>query len=196
MKFKKIYLMAVFLSAFFLLFFEAGASAQWITKTLDETGSYFWGDGDTSIAVDSNDKVHISYYDATNEDLKYVTNASSAIVISTIDSDGGAYLSMAIDSNDKLHIAYVDTTPSNDILKYATNASGNWVITTIDSIGLTYPGVYTNTGIALDLNNKVHISYYNAADKDLKYATNAGGGWVTATVDSTGDTGIYNSIAV
>ena len=31
-------------------------------------------DYDTSIAIDSNNKVHISYYDGTNDDLKYATN--------------------------------------------------------------------------------------------------------------------------
>jgi len=30
-----------------------------------------------------------------------------------------------------------------------------------------------DTSIAVDSNNKVHISYYNFSDKDLKYATNA-----------------------
>jgi len=77
---------------------------------------------DTSIALDSNDRVHISYYDDTNEDLKYATNASGSWQTYTIDSGGavGEYTSIAIDSNDKVHISYFDDI--YDDLKYATNA--------------------------------------------------------------------------
>ena len=42
----------------------------------------------TSIAVDSQDKVHISYYDCTNGDLKYITNATGSWVSETLDSTG------------------------------------------------------------------------------------------------------------
>jgi hypothetical protein len=47
----------------------------------------------TSIAIDSNDVVHISYYDATNKDLKYASNMQSFIqtgvgnIIKFIDRD-------------------------------------------------------------------------------------------------------------
>lgn len=55
-------------------------------------------------------------------------------------------------------------------LKYATNSSGEWQTFTIDSDGNV--GWYTS--IALDSNDKVHISYYyDYYNKDLKYATNA-----------------------
>ena len=48
------------------------------TKVVDSSG----GDvGEcTSIAIDTADKVHISYYDSSNSDLKYATNASGSWV--------------------------------------------------------------------------------------------------------------------
>ena len=146
----------------------------------------------TSIAIDSNNKVHISYYDATNDDLKYATDVSGAWVNSIIDSVGnvGGDTSIAIDSNDKVHISYYDAT--NEDLKYATDVSGAWVNSTIDSVGDV--GEYTS--IAIDSNNKVHISYYDSTNKDLKYATDASGSWVTSTIDSVGDVGSYTSIAI
>ena len=110
-----------------------------------------------SIAIDSNDDVHISYYDTTNKDLKYATDKSGSWVTTSIDTSGivGHYTSIAIDSNDDVHISYLDT--SNTDLKYATDKSGSWVTTSIDTSGQV--GYYTS--IAIDSNDDVHISYYD-----------------------------------
>ncbi len=118
----------------------------WCYETVDSAG----GVGEyTSIAIDSLDKVHISYCDATNYDLKYATNASGSWVTETVDSAGsvGGYTSIAIDSLDKVHISYFDDT--NNDLKYATNAlfpspdikangsDGPVTITTADTLTVT-----------------------------------------------------------
>ncbi|RJQ19377.1 MAG: hypothetical protein C4560_06135 [Nitrospiraceae bacterium] len=162
---------------------------QWQYETVDNSSSI---EQDASIAIDSNNSIHISYYDSTNKILKYATNASGAWVVLTIDAAGDArsLSSIAVDSEDKVHISYYDS--SNSSLKYATNASGLWVIYTIDSLG----DVGLNPSIAIDSNNNVHISYYDVTNGDLKYATNASGSWVTSTIDSSGDSGRYNSIAL
>jgi len=163
--------------------------ALWTTEIVDvgDVGEY------SSIATDSNNKVHISYYDNTNYDLKYATNASGSWETYTIDSEGdvGWYTSIAIDSNNKVHISYHDYT--NYDLKYATNASGSWETYTIDSEGDVG---WWNTSIAIDSNNKVHISYHDNTSYDLKYATNASGSWETYTIDSSGSTGWHTSIAI
>src|SRR3989338_2492216 len=175
------------------LYYAYFDGSQWQYETVDSSpgvGAY------ASIAIDSNNNVHISYQDSyPNDDLKYVTNASGAWVASTVDSAGyvGKYTSIAIDSNNNAHISYYDAIVNRD-LKYATNASGAWVTSTVDSEGNV--GEY-NTSIAIDSNNKVHISYYDVyPNKDLKYATNASGTWVASTVDSEGDVGGYTSIAI
>ena len=89
-----------------------------------------------SMAIDSNNKVHISYPASTSSALKYATNASGSWVTSTIGSGGlvGDYSSIAIDSYDKIHISYFDNT--NADLKYATNASGSWVTSALDGAGI------------------------------------------------------------
>jgi hypothetical protein len=44
--------------------------------------------------------------------------------------------------------------------------------------------------------NTPHISYYDSDNGDLKYATLDGGEWTIETIDSTGDVGLYTSIAL
>ena len=77
-----------------------------------------------------------------------------------------------------------------------TYAQADWVTSTIDSTG--YVG--SDTSIAVDSNNKVHISYRDNgstnSDKDLKYATNVSGSWVTSTVDGAGQVGVEPSIGI
>ena len=91
----------------------SAASETWVGLTIESGGVGRYN----SIATDSNKKVHISYYDETNRDLKYATNSSGSWVTTTIDSTGsvGGYTSIAIDSNNKAHISYLDWTPSVSI---------------------------------------------------------------------------------
>jgi hypothetical protein len=112
---------------------KSALSASWTTEAVDAP-KYFTGFSQRAIAIDGFNR-HISYYDYTNDDLKYATNASGSWVTSTIASEGdvGWYSSIAIDSNNKVHISYYDET--NGELKYATDASGSWVTSTIDSVG-------------------------------------------------------------
>jgi hypothetical protein len=180
---------------------SCSSASSWSKITIEsssgDVGKY------NSIAIDSNDALHISYRDSTNTNLKYATcssscSSASSWTNSTIDSDGnvGSRTSIAIDSNDAVHIAYHDIT--NGDLKYATDQSGSWANTTVDSVGTV--GRYTS--IAIDSNDVVHISYYDATTKDLKYASNmqssiqTGVGNVIKFIDRVGEVGRYSSIAV
>lgn len=171
--------------------FVAGAWATpslWVIETIDSNGDT---GGDTSIAVDESDYVHISYYDDSNGDLKYATNIYDSWESETVDSEGdiGRDTSIDIDQSGHIHISYIDW--SNKSLKYATNASGEWVATSIDLIGW----VCSQTSIAVDASNHAHISYYGS-NRNLKYATNSSGNWITQTVDNNEGAGYYSSIAV
>ncbi len=146
----------------------------------------------TSVAVDSGNRAHISYYDSTRDVLKYATNAGGEWILSTVDSDGdvGRSTSIAIDSADKAHISYYDSTDFD--LKYATNAGGTWSVTEVDNAD----NVGLSTSIAIDSGGWIHISYYDSTHFDLKYATNIGGDWVSSTIDEYADVGGSTSIAV
>ena len=174
-------------------------TSNWNIVSVDTTGNVGWW---TSIAINSNNAVHISYYDSTNDDLKYATCTSSWSSPSswskvTVDSSGdvGKYSSVAIDSNDAVHISYRDST--NDDLKYATcssscSSASSWTTSTIDSVG----NVGSRTSIAIDSNDALHISYHDITNGDLKYATDQSGSWANTTVDSVGTVGQYTSIAI
>ncbi|NYT12652.1 MAG: hypothetical protein GKC03_08935, partial [Methanomassiliicoccales archaeon] len=126
----------------------AVTGGTWSHQTIDRGANV---QSHTSSAVDSNNKVHITYVDSDNGNLMYATNAGGTWVHQIIGHH--AWLpSIAIDSNDKVHISYCDYT--NNDLKYATNAGGSWDIQTIEA-----SGVYSSSSIALDSNDKVHISY-------------------------------------
>ncbi|MBI4654301.1 MAG: carboxypeptidase regulatory-like domain-containing protein [Nitrospirae bacterium] len=154
-----------------------------------------------NIAIDSNNKVHISYFDYTNFLLKYATNASGSWVITTIGSAGDpgstidaplvGYSSIAVDSNSKVHIVYEWSG-----IQYATNVGGTWSSVRLGS------GYYPS--IAIDSNNKVHIAYtgyvystgaiYTGA---IWYLTNASGNWVEQIVESKGNSSFaWTSIAI
>ncbi len=110
---------------------------------------------------------HISYYDATNGDLKYAKGTgATSWQIDLVDSQGnvGQYTSIALDAGGYPHISYYDE--SNQDLKYAYLDASGWHTQTVDSAGDV--GMYTS--IALDGNDQVHISYIDASNGDLKYA--------------------------
>jgi hypothetical protein len=133
----------------------------------------------SSIAVDSNRKVHISYSDATNKDLKYANNVTAANFTSwTIDSAGdlAAFTtSIAIDNAapQNVHISYADGT--NYLLKYVKINPANpgaAIPETADSTG----NLVIGSSIATDTGNNPHIGYliYSTTNSP-KYVKRIGG---------------------
>ncbi|MBN2894322.1 MAG: hypothetical protein JXK05_00320 [Campylobacterales bacterium] len=93
--------------------------------------------------------------------------------------------SMAIDATGKIHVAY-----GEKHLYYAYFDGTVWHVSTID----TADNVGRYASVAVDDNGKVHIAYFDAANGNLKYASNKTGTWQTMLVSSVA--GKYSVVAV
>lgn len=185
------------------LLYTTNENGFWETVTI---GSQVVKGADSSIAVDSNGKVHIS---TRNEEgtgttpegseggLRYITNATGEWTWTDVDTSPtcGNDTDITVDHNDKVHISYLD---KSEGLKYATNVSGSWEVFIIDN----EENVGWNTSIVIDSNNAVHISYSDPSplidppgNGYLKYATNESGIWTTQVIDDD-NAGTFTGIAV
>ena len=163
---------------------------EWHIEILDGMGFPGFGSILTSITVDNNNKVYISY---GSYKLKYINNSLGSWEISNIDQNASLYgNSITTDKDNNIHIGYL----TSNSLNYATNANGSWEIEIIDQSVETDSDYCDGCSIAVDNHNKVHMSYYDASDTALKYATKSDGEWEIYTIDNSGDVGGYNSIAV
>jgi len=69
----------------------------------------------------------------------------------------------------------------------------SWAFSIIDNTPST---VGDDSAIAVDSMGAVHIGYHDYSQKNLKYASNKSGVWMTETVDSYGSVGEHTAIAI
>lgn len=128
----------------------------------------------SSLDLDSSDRPHIAYYDASSHDLKYAIWNGADWLVEVVCSDGdvGGYCSIALDSFDYPCISFHNATDGD--LQYARWGGSSWQIETVDSLG----EVGSFTSIALDSSGYAHITYQDYSnDLSLNYAWSSGTSW-------------------
>ncbi|MCP5094047.1 MAG: hypothetical protein GY943_00690 [Chloroflexi bacterium] len=136
----------------------------------------------TDIAVDSTGIPHISYR-GIGRDLRYAT-IQGGIWITEVIRPGtvARETAIALDSNDRPHICFSFRDGSDEDLYYANKITDTWTIVPVDAVYKASVGMECD--IAIDDNDKVHISHRWWNSRDLKYTTNVSGDWVTEVVDT------------
>ena len=180
---------------FVLLLFIArpafGQSWQWTTETVDPSGK------STSLAVDKDGNVHLSYF--SDGVVKYGFRPSQSARWFTMDiAPGGGYTDLptkiALDPQGNPHICF---TPR--VLKYASFNGKEWIVQQIDpDSGL----IEYNCSISIAPDGTPSVTWYQYSAPDgsnylhVKHAILENGVWMARTVDFEGQTGKWNSVAV
>lgn len=153
----------------------SAADGTWQTEIVDGNGTSNPDVGSgSSLALDSSNNPHISYYDDTNGNLKYAYQKDGIWTIETVDAVGNIntriITSIAIDNSNNPHISYYEST--NSALKYAYRTGPNtWVTETVDNSG----DVGDYSSLSLSKTNSIpHISYSDSTSNAIKYTYRVG----------------------
>ena len=140
----------------------------------------------TSMTVDSQGKIHITYIDWTNGELKYAHGESQNWSVSTVTAPSEVWSvgvegsALVLDSNDQPHICYFRyQNGTSGEVSYAQFDGTNWTIYDV-------PGQNAYCQLAIDSDDIVHMTYTSLSSFDTRYATKL----PTSNIDSWNTTSI------
>jgi len=143
------------------------------------------------IVRDAEGGLHIAYYDAAANVLKYVYRGPNGLwnapIIVDNHPNAGQYVSIDVDSKNHAAIAYFDGT--NGDMKLATSEGRKWAFYTVESKGST--GLYPS--LRFDNSDRPAMTYYRKTGGNLRFAVMITPGvFGYENVETTGDVGRSN----
>ncbi len=174
------------------LYYASYDGSNWTFETVDPSDGVGLF---TSLALDSQNKPHITYYDTIHGALKYAFYDGAGWNIITLDGYAlsGEENPTNLDASPDTSSRYVG---DREWRSFPSGLPGEGI--SPDAISpitdLTGYGLYSS--IAIDAAGNIHISYYDSVNGNLKYAHTLLDSWIIQTIDFTGDVGLYSSLAV
>ncbi|MGD8793380.1 MAG: hypothetical protein PVF47_12590 [Anaerolineae bacterium] len=134
-----------------------------------------------SLALDSLDRLHISYYSPDSNTLIYAWHDGVDWQFQEVGPtyDTGGQTSLALDAGDLPHVAYWDYEAL--ALRYAYYDGGRWQIDVVDTMSNT--GQSVSLALALDSADRPHLCYYDTDADSLLYAYDDGATWQFVPID-------------
>jgi hypothetical protein len=175
----------------FVLLFSSQAQGQtwsWQTETIDRSAKF------TSLAVDADGDLHVSYADGQGW-IKYAFRPAGSSKWFSMKLDAAdAFTDLALDSQGNPHICYTGKST-----RYAYWDGKKWQI---QSVATDAAPVWYSCRVGIGPDGTPHLTWYREKNPDLsnylhlKYAVLENGMWVVRTVDFDGQTGKWHSMFV
>lgn len=164
---------------------------KWNTETVDASGRF------TSLVVDKQGNVHLSYSDGTSHILKYAFRSTENSKWFRMDIDSGLQeftTRIALDPQDNPHICY---TPRNN-MKYAQWNGKKWILQEIAPGGTKE----FTCSLAIAPDGTPFVAWYQTRSNTgsdylhIKSAVLKNGVWLARTIDYSAEAGKWNSMVM
>jgi len=150
-----------------------------------------WSSGDSerpAAAIDSNNRIHIVYYDDTpgNREIYYMRSTDAGTTWSaakrlTWSTGLSHYPAVAVDSGDAVHVAFYDDTPGNSEIYYRKSPDGGATWSALKRLTWTLYASYS-PDIAIDSKDVIYLvcEDYSPGYSEVYYRESLGGAtWST-----------------
>ncbi|MFC2061317.1 fibronectin type III domain-containing protein [Elusimicrobiota bacterium] len=174
-------------------FYPDEVSASWSNQVIESGLTTI---ENISVAVDSNNRIHVAFIGGATNILQYMMHDGSGWHGPNTIAAGGkeyAYPSITTDLvNNKPHVAYYNTT--DDQLQYSTGTEvgDSWGMKVVDTNGDV--GKYAS--LALDGFANPHIAYFNSDNNVVQYIKRFGKSWSSPQVVDNENVLMYVSLAL
>jgi len=151
-----------------------------------------WGISNSSVAIDSQNNIHIIYNQIHQDYLKYGYRDASGWTLETIHiSDSYSATSISIDQFDNPHISFYNIYEGVQYARYNPDTS-DWEFY---KVGDNYGG-YNYTSLDLNASNLPVILFFDEKDDALKFTFVSDSNWVTWIIEYRKRGGDYTSISI